>query len=74
MTAPAPNAYGRPAQLVREVLALENDPAARAAFFAQPVLAPGAQAWVERACAVAGDRLALSVAHRDICYQRTRPL
>lgn len=37
--------------LAERVYALETDAAARAAFFAEPVLAPGAGAWARTWCA-----------------------
>ena len=49
--------------LISRVHELEDDPAARQAFFAQPVLAPGAQAWAHAACAAAADKLGRALVH-----------
>ena len=51
------------AALRKRILELESDAVARAAFFAQPVLRPGAQAWVHAQCASAAFKLSTSLAH-----------
>ena len=52
---------------MRTLRAINSSVAAREAFFAQPVLLPGAQAWLEGWCADAGEMLARALLDRCGC-------
>lgn len=60
--------------LVERVEALETDEAARAAFFSEPILDPGAEAWVRRWCLRASRLLRGALLRHPLLKKRFPPI
>ena len=58
------------ASLVERVRRLETDAEYRASFFAEPVLAPGAEAWLQRWCDAASRILRQAIRQHPLLKRR----
>lgn len=62
------------AALVARAEALEMDASARAAFFSQPAVQPGAEAWVRKWCAKATRLLRAALLKHPVLRERFPPV